>query len=245
MDFGIWAKSYANNFPTALAFSLLLVFLLPFSWLSNAMVSSGTVMIGYGFLKEPILESLLLLVLALAFLFFYSTLICLMVLSVRRDLSHVKMNYYLSEKIHKFGYKYFRFLAIFTVIAAILAAILVEFSVPVLLINLALLVFSAVFLFLPQTIVVDEESLGASVLSNWAFIAKDPLSFIYVLFLGTLAVFLLAILEFAVDSVFPVGNYLSLIIALLVLVPLLEVVKTQIYMKRFSLIARYERHAMQ
>ena len=242
MDLVLAVRSYLHNFPTALGFALLLIFILPFAWLSNAFLSSGTVMIGYGFLKEPAIESLVLLVLSVSFLFFYSLLVCLMVLAVRKDLSAVKTNYYLNEKIQKFAFKYFTFLASFTLISALLAALLVDLGFPVLLINFILLILSASFLFLPQTIVVDEESLGASVLSNWDFIAKNPSSFIILMVAGIVALFILQVGEFLIDYFFVGGNFVSLLFALVALVPLLEVVKTQVYMTRFSLIAPYAPH---
>ncbi len=243
MDFLRSIRAYLLNFPTAIAFALLLIFVLPLAWLSNASVSSGTVLIGYGFLKAPLLESVLLLAISLAFLFFYSILVCLMSLSVRRDLSHIKTNYYLTEKIRKFGFKYFKFLAAFTIIAAILSTLLLDAGVPVAIVNLFLLVISASFLFLPQTIVVDEESLGASVLSAWDFLAKNPRSFIFLMLCGIAAIFVLQVIEFAVDYFFFAGSYLSLFIALVVLVPLFEAIKTQVYMERFSLIKGYESFA--
>lgn len=242
MDFALGLKSYIRNFPTALGFALLLVFVLPFSWLSNSFISSGTVLVGYGFLRAPLLNWVLLLVLVLVFLFFYSLLVCLMVLAVRRDLSKMKTHYYLSEKIHKFAMKYFRFLAVFTVFAAIVFSVLVDLGVPVALLNLFLMLFAASFLFLPQTIVVDEESLRASVLSNWEFIAKNFISFLMVFFFGVAMLSLLQLAEFAVDYVFFGGNFLSLLFALVFLVPFLEVMKTQIYMNRFSLIEPYAPH---
>ncbi|HLC92186.1 MAG TPA: hypothetical protein VJH23_00600 [archaeon] len=243
MDFLRSVRAYLGNFPTALAFALLLIFVFPLAWLSNAFVSSGTVLIGYGFLKAPPLESLLLLAISLAFLFFYSILVCVMVLSVRRDLSAIKTNYYLSEKIQKFGFKYFKFLAAFTVIAAVASSLLLDAGVPLLLVNLCLLVISAVFLFLPQTIVVDEESLGASVLSNWDFMRKNLGTVLIVMIFGIVALAALQFLEFLVDYFFMAGNFLSLLIALIVLVPLFEAVKTQIYMERFTLIRDYEKFA--
>ncbi len=233
-------RAYLGNLPSALAFALLLVFALPFAWISNAIVSSGTVLIGYGFLKQPLLEIILLLCLTLAFLFFYSVIVCVMVLAVRRDLSSVKTNYYLREKVQKFGLKYFRFLAIFTIIAAVAATLLLEIGVPLALVNLALLLVSASFIFLPQAIVVDEEGLAASVLSNWDFIIKNPGTFLLVSAFGAVTLLILQLLEYLADYFLFAGSYLSLLIALVVLVPFFEALKTQVYMERFSLISSYE-----
>ncbi|HLC78868.1 MAG TPA: hypothetical protein VJG83_00420 [archaeon] len=243
MDFVAAIRAYADNFSTALAFALLLVFVLPFGAISNSFISSGTVLLGYGFLNQPLLDSIILLLLATVFLFFYSILICLMVLAVRRDVSSVKTNYYLSEKIHKFAVKYFKFLAVFTIICALLSSVLVELNVPIVLVNVVIFALSAIFLFLPQTIVVDEEGLGASILTNWEFIAKNVPSFVFLLLFGIFSVFVVVVFEFAVDYFFAFGSFISLLFSLVVLVPFLEVLKTMIYMKRFSIIERYENQA--
>jgi len=231
--------SYRKNLPTAFAFALLLVFVLPFVLLSNAFISSGTVLIDYGFLNELNFDLVLLLIFTLLFLYFYSLFVCLMVFVVRKDLSHIKMSYYLNEKIQKFAFKYFRFLAIFTILAAVISSILIGQGVSIEIINIILFIFSISFLFLAQTIVVDEESLRSSILANWDFILKDIPTFLYIIVLGIVSVFLLQLIEFVIDYFFLVGNFVSLIIALIVLVPFLEVVKTRVYMHRFEIIKSY------
>ncbi|MEM4326737.1 MAG: hypothetical protein QXZ13_01025, partial [Candidatus Diapherotrites archaeon] len=65
-------QDYKNNLITACAFGLLLVFVPLFSSLSNILISSGSVVVDYGFLRLPFFESFLLLFLVLVFLFLYS-----------------------------------------------------------------------------------------------------------------------------------------------------------------------------
>ncbi len=233
------ARSYAKNFSTALGFALLLVFVLPFVLLSNAFVSSGTVLIDYGFLSDLNLELVLLGVFTLLFLYFYSLFVCLMVFAVRKDLANVRIMSFLDDKINKSAFKYFRFLAAFTFIAAILSYVLVLQGVPIELINAVLFLVSVSFMFLAQTIVVDEESLGSSIARNWEYILKAPAGFFLILGLGLASLFALQLLEFVIDYFFLVGNFVSLFIALIVLVPFFEVLKTRLYMKRFEIIRSY------
>ena len=233
--------AYASNITTALAFALLLVFVLPFFWLSNTIVASGTVILDYGFMKQHPVVALLVLCLVLAFLFFYSLLVSLMVFAVRNELSHVKVHLYLKEKLDKFGLKYFVFLAAFTVLTALVASVLVDFGVSTAWVNLVLLVLSASFLFLPQAIVVDEESLVSSVLTNWEYIGKHPLHFLFVMAFGLVSVFVLQLLEYALDYYFAWGGFISLLIALVLLVPFVEALKTYIYMNRFGILQSYDK----
>ncbi|MBI4210534.1 MAG: hypothetical protein HY544_03450 [Candidatus Diapherotrites archaeon] len=241
VDFADSFRVYAGNFPTALSFSLLLVFVFPFMWLSNSFVSSGTMFISYGFLKAPVFNSLGLLALVLVFLFFYSALVCLMVLAVRRDLSSVKTDYYLREKIQKFAFKYFRFLAVFTLGSAIISSVLLELGLPVEVINIVLLVASSSFIFLPQTLVIDEEGLAASILSAWEYLLTHFWNYLLVVVFGIVAIFLVQVVEYLADYYLSgIGGFVSLILCLSVFVPFFEAMKTQIYMSRFDIIRSYE-----
>jgi len=163
-----------------------------------------------------------------------------MVFAVRKDLSQVKINYYLNEKIHKFAYKYFKLLLIFTILAAIGSSFLINLGISIEIINLVLLIVSVSFLFLAQTIVIDEESLKSSILSNWEFILKDFRTFLFVIVLGVISVFLLQLIEFIIDYFFPSWKFCIIInSANFFLVPFLEVLKTRIYMHRFDIIKSY------
>lgn len=233
--------SYLRSLTTALAFALLLAFVLPFFSLSNTIVSSGTVLIDYGFLKQDSVSLLILLAFAALFLFSYSVLVTLMVFAVRNDLSHVKMRLYLKDKIGKFALKYFVLLAAFTTVSAVITALLVDFGVPVPVVNAFLLVLSASLLFLPQAIVIDEESLWSSVLASWEFILKTPAGFLTVLTFGAVSILALQIIEFAVDYFFTGGNFISLFVALIFLVPYIEALKTYIYMNRFGIMQSYHK----
>ncbi len=233
--------SYARSLTTALGFVLLLIFVLPFFWISNTIVSSGTVLIDYGFLRQPLPYWLALLGLSLVFLFSYSVLVSLMVFAVRNDLSSVKVRLYLKEKIDKFALKYFVFLAAFTIIAAIAASLLVDAGVPMPVVNLALLLLSTSFLFLPQAIVIDEESLFSSILTNWEYILKNPGSFLVVIAFGAVSILGLQVIEFALDYFLFAGNFVSLLVALVFLVPYTEALKTYIYMNRFGIMQSYHK----
>ena len=239
MVFSESIESYTKNLGTAFSFALLLVFVLPISFLSGAFISSGTGFIEHGFLKEPVLNTILLLVFVLAFLYFYSLLVCLMVFAVRKDLSSMKMALYLDEKIQSIALHYFAFLLLFVLIGSLAVSILVEQGIEPVLINFILMLVSLAFLFLPQTIVVDEESLGSSVARNFEYIGKHSGDFLVLFALGFFSVLFLQVLEFVIDYFFLFGNFVSLLIALVFFVPFFEVLKTRFYMKRFSLIETY------
>lgn len=232
-------EDYRNNAITAIAFALLLIFVVPFSMLSNVFVSSGTAIIDYGFLKNPVLDILLLLALSVVFLLVYSILVCLMIFAVRADFNKVKMHYYLDEKLLVYSLRYFRFIALFTVLAAVFSSILIDLSVPPLLINFILLLASLPFIFLAQTIVVDGETLRSSIFGTLDFIRKNPSAYLLALGFGFVAVTALQVLEFFIDFYLFGGGYVSLLISLVFLIPFFEALKTEIYMNKFSLFTPY------
>lgn len=232
-------QDYKNNLITAFAFGLLLVFVPLFSFLSNVLISSGSVIVDYGFLKLPFFESFLLLVLALVFLFIYSLLTCLLVFAIRADFNKVKLHYFLSEKILVFAFRYFNFIAIFTLVSVLISFFLIDLGLPVFVINIFLVLFSLPFLFLPQAIVIDGEKLSGSMLNSVEFSLKHFGSFSLVFFFGLGSVLLLQLFEFVLDYFFGVGGFISLVVALIFLVPFFEALKTEVYLSKVSLFSPY------
>lgn len=225
-----------DNFTTVLAFALLLVFVMLFSQIPNNVVSSGTVLLDYNFIKDNPLFFLAELISMIAFLFFYSVFIVLIVFAVRRDLSKVKIHYYLAEKIQKFAVKLFMFLLFFSLAAVISAAFLINFGIPIEVINLTLLIIALLLLFLPQSIVIDETSLPSSIKGNIEFMGKNVRGTLLVLGTGAILIALLPLLEYVFDLFFLYGSYVSLLITLLFIIPYLEVLKSQMYMHKFDLV---------
>lgn len=229
-------QRYVDNFPTALAFALLLVFVIIFTQLQGVFVSSGTIFLDYGMLASNPLAAAALLFLAAVFLFFYSILVILIVFAVRRDLSRVKVHYYLTERVQKFAFKLFAFLAVLTIAIFTAFSLLVYAGLPALAINLVLFVLAVAFLFLPQAIVVDEEGLGSSINSNFEFMRKHPGAVLRVFAAGAAIMLALPLAEYAIDMVALVGNFVTLFVALVFVVPYLEILKTEFYMRKYDLV---------
>lgn len=232
-------QDYKNNLITAFAFGLLLVFVPLFSSLSNVLVSSASVIIDYGVLRLPFSESFLILALSLIFLFIYALLTCLMVFAVRADFNKIKVNYFLSEKILVFAFRYFNFIAVFALVAILVSFLLIDLKIPTFVINLILFFVSLPFLFLPQAIVIDGEKLKGSMLNAIEFAWKNPGSFSLVFVFGFGAVLVLQLFEFLLDYFLGVGGFFSLLFALIFLVPFFEALKTEVYLSKVSLFSPY------
>ena len=227
---------YLSNFITALGFALLLVFVLPLMQLPLTFISSGSIFLNYDFVDSPSFRSLLLIAVSLLFMFFYSVLISLMVFAVRNDLSRVKLNYYLKEKIQKFSFKIFYFYIFLALAAVLLNALMTGIGVPQVAIAAVLFIITALFSFVPQSIVIDETSVNYAIANNLEFIQKKPAQLLAVVVAGILLTLALVLVEFVLDSTLLIGNFLSLLVFMVFVIPFLEVMKSKLYMGKFELV---------
>jgi len=159
-----------------------------------------------------------------------------MIFNVRNKLNKVKVDYYLKDKLHRFSLKLFVFLLVYFIVLFFLSSLLVFFSLPVWIVNLLLLIVSLFFLFLPQAIVVDEDSITHCIANNLEFMSKNILPVIKIIVVSMVLIAVIALAEYALDVVALIGRYISLIILLVFVVPFIEVMKTRLYMTKFTLI---------
>lgn len=230
-------KYYSENFSAVLGFGILLIFVLFFIGLSGVFVSSSSMFFGYSLANVPFFDLVLFSTGMAVFLFLYSLFVISLVFSVRNYFNQVKMHFYLSEKIMMFALKYFVFLGLSALLFFIVAGFFYSVGTPWLGFLLAF-VFFVLFLFLPQSIVVDEESLLASMQSSADFSAKNPTELFTVFGAGLVFFTILLLLEFVLNFFFMPGEFLSLFLTVVFVVPFLEVLKTAYYMQKFGLVKR-------
>lgn len=232
---------YLKNFRTALAFAILLVFVLFFSAFDNLFVSSGSIFLSYSFSSIDAYSLVLPLLGVLVFLLLYSLFVTVIVFSVRKELSTVRMNYYLTEALRMFAFKLFLFFVLLSVALFVLSWLVSLLSLPSIVFALLGIAVAVATMFVPQSIVVDEHSLVWSLFNNFEFISKKPKNLLLVLVLGVVLLGMLQWLEFALDRQFLLGNYVSLLLVLVFVQPFLEVLKTYLYIvEKFELIGQHE-----
>jgi len=228
---------YFQNFKLSIIFGILLVFVLFFLGFSNTFASSGSIFLDYSFLKESPLLLLLELLGFIAFTALYAVFLTLVVFSVRKELSSVRLNFYLREMIQKFSVKLFVFLLFFSLLLATISTLLVSAGVSPSIIVSVLFLVSIAFLFTPQSIVVDEKGIPQSVYYNFNFIAKKFPHFLLVLFTSAVMLAIIPFIELFLDGVTGnLGRFFTLALVLIFYVPFIEVLKTQLYMRKFGMI---------
>lgn len=241
-------REYLANIRAALAFGLLLlfvpVFLLGFFQSQNLFFSSGSFFAEYNTASPEVLA--LEFVLVVFFLVFYSFFVSLVVFGVRKDLSKVRVEYYLAEMIKKFTVKVFLFFLLYSIVmfaAGFILVLALEPLTGVLLGSLLLLIVSLFFMFVPQAIVVDEVGVWDALRESVEFISKNVHSFFTVIAVGSALLAVIVLLEFALDFLFLAflpGRFVSVFLLLVFLVPFIETLKTYLYMFKFDLVKKSE-----
>ncbi len=233
-------QQYKANFKTALVFALLLVFVPVFAFFQNMFLSSGTIFVDYGlFLAQPLILGVEIALITL-FLAFYAFFVSIIVLGVRKNLSKLKLQFYLSEMIQKFTLRVFVFYVFYSLLLFLLTVGLLAAGLHVVYSAIGMLAVSFLFLFVPQAVVIDEEGLRHALLSNFEFLKKHPKSFVIALVVGSVFLGLLLLLEFLVAQVTLLAPYVSLLLSLVFVLPFIEIMKTYQYMMRFDLIKEHE-----
>ncbi|HLD58848.1 MAG TPA: hypothetical protein VI977_04380 [archaeon] len=229
-------SEYAANFKTALVFVLLLVFAPVAFFLGNFFIGSGTILLDYNLSLANPMQLVLALAFSIVYVLVYSFFISIIIFSVRKDLSQLHFQYYLTDMIRKFTFKIFWFYFIFFLALFLIGSALFMLNAPVVLITLILLLFSVGVLFVPQAIVIDEDDILNSFYNNFEFIAKNFSSFVYVIITAIVLLAIVQLIEFLLDISLGIGSFVSIVIALVFIVPYLEILKTYLYMLKYNLI---------
>jgi len=228
-------KDYLENFKLNLLFGVLLIFSF-IALFENIFIGSGSIFLEYNiFSVDPIVLAVQLLSI-IVFLVFYSLFLSFLIFNVRNKLNNVRMNYYLKEKLHKFGFALAIFFVLYFLVFFFFSSLLVFLSFPLLAVNFILLIASVLLLFVPQSIVIDEGKIFHSIQNSIEFLAKNPSTVFKVILMSVVFLLVLPLIEFLFDFIYLTGNYVSLLISLFFVVPFIEIVKTRLYMKKFGLV---------
>jgi hypothetical protein len=170
----------------------------------------------------------------------YSILLTLLILAVRNDLSHIKVHFYLREMVQKFFVTMAVYFVLLSVVFIGLVLVGQALALSVVWVNLVLLILSLALVFVPQSLVIDEKPILESIRTNLYVIFSHPLDFVLVVVVSTVLVALLPIVEFIIDQLIPVGRFVSIIVMFVVVIPVVEILKTTLYMRRFELVRGHE-----
>lgn len=229
---------YVANSKVALIFGTLLIFVALFTPFQNVFLSSGSIFFSYSLSDMSAGPLIIELLFAAVFLGLYALFVTLVVFSVRSEMSSVKLHYYLTEALRKFAWKLAIFYLVSVIGLALIGMVLLQtFGVSIFAVNAILLILSLLFLFGPQSIVIDEDNIIESFQNSIEFMLKRPHAAILTLLLSLALVIVVQFIELYFDQFQFIGGYISVAILLLFVVPFIEVFKTQVYMQKYDLVA--------
>ena len=239
MDLLTVAEEYITNYRIALGFGILLVFVIFFAQFSGLYISSGSIFMEYNLMQQNFFTILPQIGAILIYLAMFSTFVTLLVFAVKNDLNVTKRIYYFTEKMQKFGARVFVFYAIMIAALSLLGALLIAGGASTVVTALILLVVSLPFIFVVQALIVEECSLRNAILYNFEFISENIDTAVYVIVISAALLAGLQIAEFYFDSFALSGKFVSLLIMLVLVVPLIEITKTSAYMmQKFTIVKK-------
>jgi hypothetical protein len=228
-------EEYKNNLKVMLSFGILFVFSFLFLFLNQFFLSSGTIFIAY----TESLVSILGLVLALIFLFFFSFFISLTVYSIKRDVQQMSFDDYWNQLMRNAAVKvfvYYFFLAILSYIILLVGLYTAMSIIAVVIV----LIISALTMYVPQSIVLDEVEFKRAVKESLIFWKNNFILSVLIIFVGSFFLFLITLIEFALELFMLPGIIVSFLLVLIFLVPFIEQMKSYAFILKFNLIKQSE-----
>ncbi|MFH1752395.1 MAG: hypothetical protein ABH821_05670 [archaeon] len=226
---------YKDNFPIALSFAILLVFVVVFDLLSNTFISSGSIFWEYNFSLLHIFDYLVSILTILLFLLAFSFFSSVIIFNTKESIHFFELKEKTREKIKSFTIKIYVYYLFLVLILVGLSYLLYTLFVPFWIITIIAGIISVSLFFVPQSIIIDEDSLRRSISHNFHFI-RTHFSYLLIVFVIALVlVFIVGLIEFALNSYSYLGKYVGLFLNLVIVIPLIEIFKTQFYLRKHDL----------
>jgi hypothetical protein len=189
---------------------------------------------------EISLTTLLGLLIGLIFIYFYSFFVSLTVYSVQRDVRRMDIDTYWNKLMKDSAFKIFFVYLFLAVIFFLISALSVYVGWGIGFAVILNLFISLVFMYAPQSIVLDGSSPIYSLLESLTFFISNPWLSLFILFTGSLLLSLIYLIEFLLSLFFIPGNFVSVILVLFFVVPFIEQMKSYAFILKFDLIGKAE-----
>jgi hypothetical protein len=232
MDVILSFKKYFENYKLAFSYSVLFIFLL---FIIDPFISmfGGTLNLSYNLVDAPFVNMVVILITMLILNFIYSLIQSVLIYKIGKD-------YHISEtvpfkKIKQIFYKLLKFNFSFFLFIFLISAILYDFNIlNNILIQLIFLIISVALWFVPQIMVLENESISKSIYLSIKYFGRNWFHFI-TLFLSA---FILIIITSLLDILIPgVGGFIiSTGFLVIFVIPFIEILKTEIYLNKYNLL---------
>lgn len=231
-------EEYKSNFKVAISFLLLLVFVFLFIFLEDFFITSGSIFLNY----EISMTTIVGLIIGVIFLYFYSFFVSLTVYSVQRDVRRMDIDAYWNSLMKDSAMKIFLVYLFLAILFFVISSASVYLGLGIgfaLILNLFISSFS---MYSPQSIVLDGNSPIRSLIESARFFSNNLLVSIAILLVGSFLLTIIYFLEFYSGFILLPGNFISMVLVLLVVVPFIEQMKSYAFILKFDLIGKAEIH---
>ena len=231
-------EEYRSNFKVAVSFLLLLVFVFLFVFLEDFFITSGTILLNYEFTLTTVAG----LLIGIVFLYFFSFFVSITVYSVQRDVQRLDFDAYWNKLMKGAALKIFLLYLVLAVIFFLISSASLTLGLGIGFAVLVNFVISALLMYAPQSIVLDNPSIRHSVRESAHFFINNLAVSIMIILAGSIILAVFFMLEYALGLASLPGNFVSLVLVLLVLVPFIEQMKSYAFVLKFELIGKAEVH---
>ncbi len=233
-------KSYSSNLKFILAFSIPLLFALPLASLLPNYVASSGVFLRFSSLQTDLTAgSALFIILAFLFsLLLYSFAVTAINMVVKHQRTLTRIRHTEFEAIEVLTLKLFTvFLAAF--LASFVGALWLRDAYPSksqFLVPAWSLLVSLIVLFVPQALVIENHHLWSALELAFKVLTRKFYYFVFFLLLSSALILANTALFLALSDFGPVALQAGVTVNALFILPFLEVLKTQIYLSKYSLL---------
>lgn len=222
-----------------LFFSFLMFFKQFFPFLDQFFFSSGTAFLSFnpGGWDSTIIG----LAIGIVFLYLFSFFVSVITYSVKQDVQHFSLDVYWDTLFKSAALKIFVLYLILSIVfyALMFFGLMGGYSAGALVLCF---IVSVLLMYAPQSIVLDELTVSASVAESVRFWMKNPVVAGVTVLLSAFLLFVIVFIELALEMASLPGIAVSLLLTLLFLVPFIEQMKSYSFMMKFDLIRTPEVH---
>ncbi len=232
MDIGITFRKYFENYKIILSLSVLFLFLL---FLINPIFSvfGGNLNISYNILDQVPGDIILTIISCLVIIFVYSLIQTVLIYRIGSDYKisdrvqarDIKSHFI---KLTKFNWVFFLLMYGISVVLYNL------FLLNNIIISLVLLIITLMLWFVPQVIIMEKESIGASIIISTKYWKRNWFFMISLFVAAFLLMFITYIIDIAFGSI--VGPIISIFVFVIFIIPYIEILKTEVYLNKYRLL---------
>ncbi len=228
-------EEYFSNARVMVSFGVLFIFLALFAFFSQFFFNAGTVFVSFDLSLLGIIGLLLVLV----FLYVFSFFVSLTVYSVHRDVQNISFDTYWNNLFKVAALKIFVLYLILAIVFYVIGVVGFTYGLaPVVLVIDALIALAV--LFAPQSIVLDEATVGEAVGKSLEFWASSPLTAVAIVVISSIVLFAAVYLELVLELMNLPGAIVSFFIIMVFLVPFIEQAKSYAYLMKVDLLKSNE-----